>query len=76
MQKSKPAKTKTVKTTIPKWKGRTAETHSKHLEALKSNEMKYDVCLLGDSLTEHWLDDGADVWKSSPLATKYKVHKF
>lgn len=74
MQKSKPAKAKAVKTIIPKWKARSAETHAKHLETLKSNpDTLYDVCLLGDSLTEHWLDDGTNVWKDSPLSTKYKV---
>lgn len=71
MQKAKSA---TVKTTTPKWKARTAETHAKHLEFLKSHpDTNYDVCLLGASLIEHWLDDGSNVWKASPLATKYKV---
>ncbi len=69
---SKPNNSKrSTRTITPKLKQRSADTLAKHLDMLKQSR-DYDVCLLGDSLTEHWLDVGLPVWHQSALS-KLKI---
>ena len=51
-----PSKPERKQDFINKWKGATRRNH--HL-AQKQHEGPYDVVLLGDSITEHWI--GADL---------------
>jgi hypothetical protein len=80
MQAATPAQAgrpRPLKTTAPKWKERTANTHALHLNELKNNSHPpFEVCLLGGSIIEHWKDKGTDAWEGSGLASKWKVSIF
>jgi len=52
-------------TVIPRWKLRTSETHERHLEFIK--KFTHEIVLLGDSIFEHWLNDGHEAFKSFKL---------
>ncbi len=61
MKSSQP---KINKLLVPKWKQRTAETHSQHLSQLLSRSSSHPihVLLLGDSMFERWLTTGGKIF--------------
>jgi len=65
-KKNKPKSTIEVPTTIPKWKMRTAATHTNHLEELEQltteENNHVDTLLLGDSMFQRWKTTGEDIW--------------